>query len=76
MVSGSSKGIILRDVKMQFLIVPLGLIHRGLEKVFGKKELDDLSSDLVKPVAEFVDEVYDDTVGDAAKKLEGGKKHE
>ena len=54
---------------MRFLIVPLGLLHRGAEKILGKKELEDLSSDLVLPVAKFADEIYGDTVGDVAKRF-------
>ena len=66
---------------MRFLIIPLGLLRRGAEKVLGKRELEDLSSDLVVPVAEFADEVYNDTVGDAAKRFSRlsrrkGKKNE
>ena len=54
---------------MGFLIIPLGLLSRGAEKILGRKELEELSSDLVVPVAEFADEVYGDTIGDAAKRL-------
>ena len=54
---------------MRFLIIPLGLLHRGAEKILGKKELEDLSSDLVVPVVEFAEEVYSDSIGDAAKRL-------
>ena len=54
---------------MRFLIVPLGLLQRGAEKILGKKELEDLSSDLVLPVAKFADEIYEDTVGDVAKRF-------
>ena len=54
---------------MGFLIIPLGLLRRGAEKILGRKELEELSSDLVVPVAEFADEVYGDTIGDAAKRL-------
>ena len=60
---------------MGFFIIPLGpvsrLLRRGALKVFGKEELEDLRSDLVVPVTEFVDEVYDDSVGDAVKRLTG-----
>ena len=66
---------------MRFLIIPLGLLRRGAEKVLGKRELEELSSDLVVPVSEFADEVYRDTVGDAAKRFSRlsrrkGKKNE
>ncbi len=66
---------------MRFLIIPLGLLRRGAEKVLGKRELEELSSDLVVPVSEFADEVYHDTVGDAAKRFSRlsrrkGKKNE
>ena len=54
---------------MRFLIVPLGLLRRGAEKILGKKELEDLRSDLVVPITEFADEVYRDTVGDTKKRL-------
>ena len=60
---------------MGFFIIPLGtvsrLFHRTAVKVFGKEEVEDLRSDLVVPVTEFVDEVYDDCVGDAVKRLTG-----
>ena len=58
---------------MGFFIIPLGpisrLFRRSALNVLGKEELEDLRSDLVVPVTEFVDEVYDDSVGDAVKRL-------
>lgn len=54
---------------MRFLIIPLGLLHRGAEKILGRKELEELNSNLAVPVAEFADEVYSDIIGDAAKRL-------
>jgi hypothetical protein len=54
---------------MGFYIVPLGpvlkLLRKGTTKVFGEKEVEDLRTDLVAPVTEFVDEVYVDTVEDS-----------
>ena len=54
---------------MRFYIIPLGpalrLFRRGATKILGKDEVDDLSTDLVVSVAEFVDEVYEDTVEDS-----------
>lgn len=56
---------------MRFYIIPLGpvcrLLHKAATSVFGKEELEDLRTDLVPPVMEFIDEVYEDTVGDVKK---------
>ena len=56
---------------MRFFIIPLGqiyrIVHKGAIKILGKDELEDLREDLVTPVMEFVDEVYDDTVEDLMK---------
>ena len=56
---------------MRFYIIPLGLVHRilrkGVTRILGKEELEDLRADLVTPITQFVDEVYDDTVGDVMK---------
>ena len=56
---------------MRFYIIPLGLVHRilhkGATRILGKEELEDLKSDLVTPITQFVDEVYDDTIGDVMK---------
>jgi len=54
---------------MGFYIIPLGpvlkLLRKGTTKIFGKEEAEDLRKDLVAPVTEFVDEVYEDTVEDS-----------
>ena len=59
---------------MSFFIIPLGPISRlfriGAAKILGKDEMEDLRSDLIVPVTEFVDEVYDDTVGDVMRKMQ------
>ena len=60
---------------MSFFIIPLGSISRlfrkGAAKILGKDELEDLRSDLIVPVTEFVDEVYNDTVGEVLRQREG-----
>ena len=54
---------------MGFYIIPLApvlkLLRKGTTKIFGKEEAEDLRKDLVAPVTEFVDEVYEDTVEDS-----------
>ena len=58
---------------MRLLIIPIGRIYRclrrGAARVLGEAEVESLESDVLTPVNVFVDEVYDDTVGDVAKKI-------
>ena len=53
---------------MRFYIIPVGpisrLFHKEADKIVGKGELEDLKECIVPPVIEFINEVYDDTVGD------------
>ena len=52
---------------MRFFIIPVGWIYRHLrrsvEKMIGEDEVQSLEND----IASFIDEVYDDTVGDLIK---------
>ena len=54
---------------MNLLIIPITQIYRGLRrgaaKLLGEKEVRSLENDAVN----FVNEVYDDTVGDVMKKV-------
>ena len=63
---------------MRILIIPLRpvyrVLRRGALKILGKEELEDLKTDLVTPVAEFIDEVYDDTVGDLVRDSDNTEK--
>ena len=49
---------------MRFFIIPIGWIYRnlrrGASKILGKDEMQSLEND----VTAFIDEVYDDTIGD------------
>ncbi len=58
---------------MGFFIIPIGpicrILRKGATKILGKKETEDLRADLVAPVMDFVDEIYDDTVGDVMRDL-------
>ena len=58
---------------MRLLIIPIGRIYRclrrGAARVLGEAEVGSQESDVLTPVSAFVDEVYDDTVGDVAKKI-------
>ena len=61
---------------MRFVIIPLGFLRKGMEKILGKKELENLEADLVDPVTTFADEVYNDTVGDVLRELSDFSKRE
>ena len=50
---------------MKLLIIPLNLISRSLRKILGEREMQSLEND----VTDFINEVYDDTVGDVVKKV-------
>ena len=54
---------------MKLLIIPITRIYRGLRRgaarLLGEKEVRALENDAV----DFINEVYDDTVGDVKKKV-------
>ena len=54
---------------MNLLIIPISQIYRelrrGAAKLLGEKEIRSLENDAV----DFINEVYDDTVGDVMKKV-------
>ncbi len=58
---------------MRFFIIPLGWLSRtlrhGAARVLGEKEARSLENDIVQPVSTFIDEVYEDSVGDAKKRI-------
>ncbi len=53
---------------MKFFIIPLGWISRtlrlGTTRILGENEARSLENDIVQPISTFIDEVYEDTVGD------------
>ena len=53
---------------MRFYIIPLGFISRklrhGATRVLGEDEARSLESDIVQPISTFIDEVYEDSVGE------------
>ena len=58
---------------MRFLVIPLGWLTRtlrhGATRVLGESEVRSLENDIVQPVESFIDEVYEDSVGDAKKRI-------
>ncbi len=54
---------------MKLLIIPISQIYRGLRRgaarLLGEKEARSLEKDVV----DFINEVYDNTVGDVMKKV-------
>ena len=58
---------------MRFFIIPLGLISRTLRhcatRILGEDEARSLENDIVQPISAFIDEVYEDSVGDAKKRI-------
>ena len=58
---------------MRFFIIPLGWISTTLRhsatRLFGENETRSLENDIVQPVESFIDEVYEDSVGDAKKRI-------
>ena len=58
---------------MRFFIIPLGLISRTLRhcatRILGEDEARCLESDVDQPISAFIDELYQDTVGDAKKRI-------
>ena len=53
---------------MRFFIIPLGWISRtmrnGATRVLGEDEARSLENDIVQPISAFINEVYEDTVGE------------
>ena len=49
---------------MGILIIPISQIFKGLRKLLGNEEAKSLENDMTT----FVNEVYDDTVGDLIRK--------
>ena len=53
---------------MRFFIIPLGFISRklrhGATRVLGENEVRSLEKDIVQPISTFIDEVYEDSVGE------------
>lgn len=58
---------------MRFYIIPLGWISRtlryGATRILGDKEARSLENDIVQPISDFIDEVYEDSVGDAKSRI-------
>ena len=53
---------------MRFFIIPLGFISRklrhGATRVLGENEVRSLENDIFQPILTFIDEVYEDSVGE------------
>ena len=58
---------------MRFLLFLLGWISRtlryGATRIIGEKEPRRVENDIVQPISDFIDEVYEDSVGDAKKRI-------
>ena len=58
---------------MRFFVIPLDWLTRtlrhGAAKVLGENEARSLENDIVQPVSTFIDEVYEDTIEDAKKRI-------
>lgn len=58
---------------MKIFIIPVSricrIVRRGAVRFLGEEELESLENDAVSPVVNFIDEVYDDTVGDVMNKI-------
>ena len=58
---------------MRFFLIPLGVIYRTLRhcatRIFGEDEARIVENDIVQPISAFIDEVYEDSVGDAKKRI-------
>ena len=58
---------------MRFFIIPLGWISRTLRncatRILGENEAHSLENDIVQPISTFIDEVYEDSAGDAKKRI-------
>ena len=53
---------------MRFFIIPLGFISRklrhGATRVLGENEVRSFENDIFQPISTFIDEVYEDSVGE------------
>ena len=58
---------------MSFFVIPLGWLTRtlrhGAARVLGENEARSLENDIVQPISTFIDEVYEDTIEDAKKRI-------
>ncbi len=58
---------------MRFFIIPLGWISRtmrhGATRVLGEDEARSLENDIVQPISAFINEVYEDTVGEVKDRI-------
>ena len=58
---------------MRFFVIPLGWLTRtlrhGAARVLGENEARSLENDIVQPVSTIIDEVYEDTIEDAKKRI-------
>ena len=58
---------------MRFFVIPLDWLTRtlrhGAARVLGENEARSLENDIVQPVSTFIDEVYEDTIEDAKKRI-------
>ena len=56
---------------MRIFFIPVSRIYRRLRmetsRLLGEEEVKSLENDIIVPVAAFLDEVYDDTVGDVMR---------
>ena len=43
--------------------------RHGAVRVLGESEVRSLENDVIQPVESFIDEVYEDSVGDAKKRI-------
>ena len=58
---------------MRFFIIPLSFISRTLRhcatRILGEDEARSLESDIVQPISTFIDEVYEDSVGEVKDRI-------
>ena len=58
---------------MRFFIIPFGWLSRTLRhgaiRILGENEVRSLENDFVQPISTFIDEVYEDSVEDAKKRI-------
>ena len=58
---------------MRFFIIPLVWIattlRHGATIVFGENEARSLERDIVQPISTFIDEVYEDSVGEVKDRI-------
>ncbi len=66
--------------QMRFFIIPLGWIattlRHGAKRILGEDEVRSLENDFVQPISTFIDEVYEDSVEDAKKRILRKRKQE